>query len=229
MTRSDDESTLRLSPVEGFLFDMDGTIVTSIASVERAWTSWADRIGVLPAAVLAYMHGRRAVDTITFFSPPGTDIAAEARWLDDREHEDMAHVAQVPGAGPFLNGLHPGRWAVVTSANRPLALARIAAAGLPVPPLLVCSDDVSAGKPDPEGYLSAARMLGINPRACVVFEDVPAGIAAGHASGAQVIQVSGTQGATSPLAVARINDYRQVTLADHGTVYSLAIRASTAS
>src|SRR5262245_27512038 len=127
------DNTVVLGRYEALLFDMDGTILTSIAAAERAWSAWADRIGAPCAEVLSYMHGRLAADTVTRFSPPTTDIDAEVRWLDQREHEDLEGVAEVPGAGAFLRALPADRWAVVTSANRALALKRIAAAGLPIP------------------------------------------------------------------------------------------------
>ena len=131
-----------LGPYEALLFDMDGTILMSLAAAERAWSDWAHRIRVSAGDVLGYMHGRRAMDTISHFLPTTTDIDAEVRWLDERELEDLDGVAEVPGAGAFLRALPSRRWAVVTSANRALALKRIEAAGLPAPPVLVSSDDV---------------------------------------------------------------------------------------
>jgi sugar-phosphatase len=65
-------------------------------------------------------------------------------------------------------------------------------ATFPVPAVLVTADRVRAGKPNPEGYRLAARQLGVDPAACVVFEDAPAGIAAGRAAGARVIAIATT-------------------------------------
>jgi len=81
---------------------------------------------------------------------------------------------------------------VVTSGARRFALARLAGAGLPVPPVLVSADDVREGKPSPEGYLRAARLVGAAPGACVVFEDAPSGVTAGRAAGATVVAVGTT-------------------------------------
>jgi sugar-phosphatase len=69
---------------------------------------------------------------------------------------------------------------------------RLAEAGLPVPNVLIGADDVERGKPDPQGYLMAARRLGVDPVACVVVEDTPAGIAAGRAAGALVVGIVST-------------------------------------
>lgn len=184
-----------LGPYEALLFDMDGTILMSLAAAERAWSAWADRIRVPAGDVLAYMHGRRAMDTISHFLPATRDLDAEVRWLDERELEDLDGVAEVPGAGAFLRALPSRRWAVVTSANRALALKRIEAAGLPAPPVLVSSDDVSIGKPDPEGYIRATQILRVKATSCVVFEDSHAGLTAGFAAGAEVVRIVETQAA----------------------------------
>jgi sugar-phosphatase len=66
------------------------------------------------------------------------------------------------------------------------------AAGLPVPQVLVTPERLSLGKPDPEGYLLAARELGAAPGDCVVFEDAPAGIQAGRAAGMHVVGITTT-------------------------------------
>lgn len=192
---------------DAFLFDMDGTILTSIPAVERAWTAWADRIGAPAEDVLHYLHGRPARDTIARFAPQGADIAAEVAWLDAREMEDLDGIAAIAGAADLLAALPADRWAVVTSANRALAERRIAAAGLPAPPLLISSDDVRRGKPHPEGYLRAARHLGFGPARCLVFEDTAAGLQAGRAAGAQVIHVLGTPGVGGSGALASITGY----------------------
>src|SRR6185503_18180643 len=76
---------------------------------------------------------------------------------------------------------------VVTSCGRALAERRLTAVGLPVPKLIVTSEDVSKGKPAPDGYRLGAERLGYAAGACVAFEDAPAGIAAARGAGARVI------------------------------------------
>ena len=71
-------------------------------------------------------------------------------------------------------------------------LPRLEAAGLTPPEVMITADDVTRGKPDPEGYAMAARRLGVDPQRCLVIEDAPAGIAAGLAAGAQVLAVTTT-------------------------------------
>ncbi|WP_119388242.1 HAD-IA family hydrolase [Taklimakanibacter lacteus] len=217
-----DETTV-LGRYDAFLFDMDGTILTSIAAAERAWSAWAARIGAPAADVLSYMHGRLALDTVGRFAPATADLDNEVRWLDQRELEDLDGIEEVPGAGAFLRALPAERWAVVTSANRALALKRIAAAGLPVPPLLLTSDDVSRGKPDPEGYIRAAQSLRVEPTSCLVFEDTRAGLKAGLAAGAQVVQIAGTQAADDLPVRLTVDGYEGFSVSREGNAARLAI------
>ena len=180
----------RLAPgtrreAEAVLFDMDGTLVDSTAVVVRLWREWAARHGVDPGAVLAVSHGRRSDDVIAEFAPPGADPAREVAAFAARELAARGGVVPVRGAAALLAALPPRRVAVVTSAPRALAAARLAAAGLAVPDVLVGAEDVARGKPDPEGYARAARALGADVARCLVVEDAPAGLAAGGAAGAR--------------------------------------------
>lgn len=178
--------------VDAMLLDMDGTLVDSTAVVVRLWRSWAARHGVDPEAVLAVSHGRRGDDVLAEFAPPGVDQVAELKWLAARELAERDGIVAVPGAAALLAALPPRRVAVVTSATRELTAVRMEAAGLPVPRILVGADDVTRGKPDPEGYQRAARLLGVDPARCAVVEDAPAGLEAGRAAGARVIAVATT-------------------------------------
>jgi sugar-phosphatase len=178
-----------LPELEAVLFDMDGTLVTSDAAVERAWVQWAGEYEVDPTAALAIAHGRPADDTVRRLRPElGQDAVKEAaaRQLF-LQYEDLSDVRPTSGAMALLSALErlglP--WAVVTSADRRLAEARLGAAGM-VAEVLVTSEDVTAGKPAPEGYLLAAKRLGANIAHCLVVEDSEAGLAAGQAAGALV-------------------------------------------
>ncbi len=175
-----------------FLFDMDGTVLNSIAAAERVWTQWASRQGLDVASFLPTIHGRRARETIAALQLPGIDPVAEADALLRAEAADLDGIVPIPGAVAFLQSLPPQRWAIVTSAPRELALLRIAAAGIPVPAMMVSAEDVTRGKPAPDCFLLAAKRLAVETRDCLVFEDAPAGIAAGEASGASVMVISAT-------------------------------------
>jgi sugar-phosphatase len=85
-----------------------------------------------------------------------------------------------------------GAWAIVTSGGAELARARLGQVGLPIPRVLVTGDAVKRGKPDPEPYLLGAKRLGVAVERCVVIEDAPAGIQAGHKAGMRVIGIGAT-------------------------------------
>ncbi|MET9224244.1 HAD-IA family hydrolase [Lentzea sp. NPDC003310] len=172
-------NTMNLS-CRGVLFDMDGVLVDSTVAAERAWTQWAHEYGVDPAEVMKGLHGRRATDTVRLHVPDAVHDEALRR-IDDIEIADADATEPIPGARELLESL-PGNWALVTSAPPDLLVARLAAAGMPEPQVVINGRDVSRGKPDPEGYLLAAGKLGLPIGECVVFEDSGNGVAAGLAA-----------------------------------------------
>lgn len=179
------------------LFDMDGTLVTSDESVERAWTTWSAEYGVNPADVLAIAHGAPAESTVEKMLPlldETSQAVAAARQLE-LQYDDLAGVAAAPGATEVLATIErlglP--WAVVTSADHRLAKVRLGAAGID-PPVLVTIEDISRGKPDPEGYLRAAELLEVDPQYCLVVEDAEVGLQAARAAGAQTAALKGLEG-----------------------------------
>ena len=178
------------------LFDLDGTLVDSRAVVERQWGRLCERLGLDFAAVLAVLHGVRSADVLRAVAP-GVDAEAEAALLDAAEQADSEGLEVVRGAPAALAGLAPRTWGIVTSGHRELAQGRLRAVGLPVPDVMVCGDEVSAGKPDPEGYLAGAGLLGAPPRACVAVEDAPAGIESARAAGMRVIGITTTHAASA--------------------------------
>jgi sugar-phosphatase len=181
------EESMELLQVRAVLFDMDGTLVTSDEAVERAWTTWAHEYGVDPAAVLAIAHGSPAEATVDRMLP-GLDFAARTQAANRQlalQYDDLSDVCAAPGAAEVLATIERlgMPWAVVTSADRQLAKARLGAAGIDAP-VLVTVEDITNGKPDPEGYLRAAELLETLPSACLVVEDAEVGLQAGRAAGA---------------------------------------------
>ena len=181
-----------------FLFDMDGTVINSVAAAERIWGLWAKRQGLDVATFLPTIHGARSVDTIAKLALPGLDPRQEAQGITDAEIIDVEGIIEIAGAQRFLQSLPPAQWAIVTSAPRALAVARLKAAGMPVPAVMVTAEDVKAGKPKPDCYLLAAEKLGVSPADCLVFEDASVGIEAGEAAGAKVMVITATH--AHPLA-----------------------------
>ena len=193
-----------------FLFDMDGTILTSIQAAERVWGRWAQGHGLDVAAFLPTIHGKRTEETVRGVNLPGVDPVAEAAWITAAEIEDVVGVEAIRGVADFLASLPAERWAIVTSAPRALAMARIAAAGLPLPQVLVAAEDVGRGKPAPDPFLLGATRLGVAPGDCLVFEDTLAGLASAAAAGMESVVVTVTHGHPLEMDVVGVVDYAEL-------------------
>lgn len=173
---------------DALLFDNDGTLVSSLESVTRCWARWAGEYGISREDFARVgLHGRPAAEIVADLVPADVYPEALAR-IEKMEFEDVAGggVVLLPGTAELLGSLPDGSWAVVTSATRELAEARLRAAGIEAP-LVIAADDIVRGKPDPEPYLLGAAKLGVDPARCVVFEDAPAGLEAGRAAGMRTV------------------------------------------
>ncbi len=183
-------ASIASSPVlircQGVLFDMDGILISSLGSVERSWTKWAQMRGVDPVYACSIIHGRRAIDSIIKLRSD-LDPLPELKILEDMEIGDNDGLSVLPGVLDLLASLPKNRWTVVTSATERLAHARLAAGGVPVPERLITADQVTEGKPHPAPFLAGAALLGFAPQECVVFEDSASGAEAGRAAGCTVV------------------------------------------
>jgi HAD superfamily hydrolase (TIGR01509 family) len=190
------------------LSDLDGVLVDSGAAIEHAWRRFAARHGLDAERVLAASHGRRSADLIRHVAPH-LDAAAEAARVERDEIETARWLRPLPGARELVESIPPDRFAIVTSGTRPLAVARLRAAGIRVPEVLVTAEEVERGKPDPAGYLRAAALLGVDPAHSLVLEDAPAGVEAGLAAGMTVVGVLTTSDESAlRRAHSRVRDLR---------------------
>jgi sugar-phosphatase len=195
------------------LFDMDGTLVDSSACVELTWRKWAEKHGVDLEALMRISHGRQNHETIRLIAPH-LETPEEIAFLVRTEEECYDGIVEVRGARALLDTMTGTAmpWAVVTSAWRTLAELRLGLAGLPIPAVLVTSDDISHSKPHPEGYLLAATRLGVTPGECLVIEDAHAGIEAARAAGMRVIGITTTFPRDQLGCTWCIDDFRQLTV-----------------
>ncbi len=170
-------------PFAGVLLDMDGTLIDSIASVERSWLRWCREYRVDPRR-LRGLHGVTARNVIAELLPPEHREEAFAR-IEGIEVADVEGIEVLPGAAALLGVLRDGHvpTAIVTSSSAPLAEARLRATGLPHPEVVVTASDVARGKPWPDPWLEGARRIGVDPGACLVVEDSVAGLRAARAAG----------------------------------------------
>ncbi len=180
---------------DAVLFDFDGTLADSTPAVNRSWLQWAEEFGIPPESLLGN-HGLPSASIVQIQIDRG-HLAAERKdeavaRIDQLEIEDHDGVIPLPGAIAALASLPDGRAAIVTSCSGPLVATRLRVSGITPPGVLVSADQLTRGKPDPEGYLTAAAKLGADPTRCLVIEDAPGGLAAGRAAGATTLAVTTT-------------------------------------
>jgi mannitol-1-/sugar-/sorbitol-6-phosphatase len=172
---------------EAVIFDLDGTLIDSTPAVVRAWKTWASEYGLAPMDLRRY-HGTPSASTVRAVMPEPLHEAAIRR-ITELELADLHDIVVLPGAADALASLEGARNAIATSCTVQLAEARIAAAQLLPPSVLVTADDVTNAKPDPEPFLQAARRLGVDPRRCLVVEDAAKGLEAARAAGCFTLAV----------------------------------------
>ena len=207
--------------VRAVIFDMDGVLVDSGAHHRDAWRAMFHDLGMAPPREFWRITIGRPADEAVALLVDGVD-RAEARRLAERKRDHYARLARrgivpVAGVGAFVDALTAAGIpiAVATSATR-RDLERVLGA-LELSErfdVVVTADDVRWGKPHPEVYLKAAAGLGVDPSACVVFEDAVVGVQAARAAGMRVIGVTTAHtsdelvGAGAERAVADFEDVR---------------------
>jgi len=185
--------------VDAVLFDNDGVLVDSHHHVSAAWSQLATAFDLDITKLLSELVGVRAIDTLRRHLPSERCAVAVAH-LEEIEVGLASSTVALPGAVELINQLQGHRWTIATSASRRLAQARWAGAGIPQPKLTITADDVSEGKPNPEPFLAAARLLRVEPSRCLIFEDSPAGGEAARAAGAIVVAVGDQPWDVAPAA-----------------------------
>jgi HAD superfamily hydrolase (TIGR01509 family) len=178
------------------LFDMDGLLIDSeplwleveITVMARLGTEWteADQAQLIGGSLdrsVKYMLSRAA-------RPAPPEVVGE--WLMSGMAERVRHggVPVQPGARELVAEVAAAGLprALVTSSERQFMDEVLASTGLTFD-ALVCADDVSVTKPDPEPYLLAAKLVGVPPGDCFALEDSPNGVASAEAAGCRVIAV----------------------------------------
>jgi len=196
---------------EAVIFDLDGTLIDSTPAVIRSWSAWADEYG-LTATELGRHHGVPSASVVRAVVPEDRYEAAVRR-ITELELTDVHDIVVLPGATEALASLTDAKNAIATSCTVPLAKARIAAAQLEPPTVIVTADDVVHGKPHPEPFLQAARRLNADPRRCLVVEDAPKGLEAAQAAGCYTLAVVTTTPREALNADAVVTDLSEVRFA----------------
>lgn len=184
------------------LFDLDGTLVDSTASVEKSWNDYHEQYGIDISDLFHKSHGARTVDTFGKYFPElvidGSTAKAVAKFEETISVVNGHLATPIKGAIELLAALNQcpdEKWAICTSGTSMLAHGWFKTV-LPVkePKIFVTADDVTFGKPNPEPYVKGRELVTKNWAnkdhiKTVVFEDAPAGIKAGKAAGAVVVGI----------------------------------------
>jgi sugar-phosphatase len=192
---------------EAVIFDLDGTLIDSTAAVLRSWATWTYEHGLTPEDHAGH-HGVPSASVVRALLPADRHDAAIAR-INELEIADVSDIVVLPGAVDALEALRDAKNAIATSCDLRLAKARIGAAKLAPPSVLVTADDVANGKPAPDPFLEAARRLQVDPADCLVVEDSAMGLQAARAAGCATLAVVTTTPAEELIADAVVS-----TLAD---------------
>lgn len=196
-----------LGTFDAVIFDFDGTLADSHAAMMRAYRTWADEFGV-DYSLLGQFTGMPS-EAVARAVLPEPHVEAGGLRIEELEVADTDGVVPLPGAYEALRVISDARRAIPTSCTAPLLDARLAAAGLPRPAVVVTRDQVANGKPAPDSFLLAAERLGVDPANCLICEDAPAGVQAARAAGMKVLGIT-----TNHTAEELSADWHAATLAD---------------
>ncbi|KAJ1948695.1 hypothetical protein FBU59_001474 [Linderina macrospora] len=213
----------------GIMYDMDGTLVDTTVCVESAWKQKASQYGLDGDELIKHIHGRKCLETLREFFPPECHSEEFAKDFENEFVNVTEGIRAIPGTHDALSALSTDMWAVVTSASRMWAQTRMNQVGLPAPKVMIAADDVKKGKPDPEGFLAAAKALDISIEGFVVFEDAVNGVKAAIEAGCMVIGVVTTTTKEALLeagCVYAINDLTEVKVVKRGCYLTIELDRS---
>ena len=184
----------------GVIFDLDGVLVDSS---RLHWESW-QRVGAERGFEMSeelFWETFGMPNSLIFERLFGKPLPPEeAQELSERKEEIYRKLAAgrlkpLPGAVELLGALKDAGFRIALGSSTPMSNIRVILDAVGVRPFfdaIVCADDVTRGKPDPEVFLKAAERLGLPPARCVVVEDAVVGIQAAKAAGARCLAITTT-------------------------------------
>ena len=191
-------------PHAAYLFDLDGTVADSMPLHYLSWSeAVAEYGGTFPEPLFYQMGGIPLLRTVELLNQRfGTDMAPAdvVRRKESLYLDRLIHLKPVASVLPIIeeqSGKIP--FAIVSGSPRVSIEATLARLGLAHHfPVIVGAEDYLHGKPDPEPFLKAAALLGVEPGNCLVFEDADAGIASAVAAGMPYVRIPQSRASGEP-------------------------------
>jgi HAD superfamily hydrolase (TIGR01509 family) len=183
------------------VFDLDGTLADNMHWHAGAFRAFVARHHLPPITedVRRRIDGKRNAEImpILFDRPLTTEEIVALAWEKEDLYRSLSRGALQPITGlPALLdalALHGIPAGVATSAPRENVVHTLGELGLTGRfQAVALSDEVPRGKPFPDVYLRAAEALGVEPSACLAFEDAPVGVAAARAAGMRCFALTST-------------------------------------
>ena len=178
-----------------YLFDLDGTVADTMPQHFIAWTeSLADYGASLSESLFYEMGGVPPLKVVSMLNERFGYTLDPETVVADKEVRFLSNIGDVQPIASVLAHIvaQQGRipMAIVSGSPRDNVEKTLAVLGLTDRfDALVCAEDYTHGKPDPEPFLTAAKLLHVAPEHCLVFEDADAGIASAKAAGMQWVRV----------------------------------------
>jgi len=176
-----------------YLFDLDGLLINSEELYYKAnWRFFKEKGMELAVEEYRKIIGKRYEEWVESLGITGVtgreiQVATDKIFFEMAEHE----LKLMPGVEEVMNYCRAmGKTALITSSNS--EEVRNIFNLLPIEGWfseIITGEDVTNAKPNPEGYLLAAKRLGVKTSECVVFEDAPNGVEAGKRAGCKVVAV----------------------------------------
>lgn len=192
---------------QGVVFDMNGTIVDDIPFHFDAWRTLAEELGVvLDDATLQSFNGLKNEDILAKLAGPSLTPERAAQLIEKKETTYRAlyrpHLALVPGARELFERLKAASIPVAFASSAPPENRAMLIDGLALADYVrvVVATEHLPGKPEPHAFLEAARQIGVEPAACLAFEDAVSGVVAAARAGMLVGAVTTNNPAQTLLA-----------------------------
>jgi beta-phosphoglucomutase len=197
------------------LWDLDGTLVDSR---EHHWTAWRDTLAAEGVEITypQFLDSFGQKNDRILRTWLGADISSSTiQRIGDAKEAEYRRLAAgqgltpLPGAVDWIARLRRDGWLQAIASSAPRLNVEVVLRALSLDAnidAITSAEDVTAGKPDPQVFLAAARRLDVPPARCIVVEDAPAGVEAARRAGMKSIGVNAAQRLDADLPVGSLAD-----------------------